>query len=152
MITLNHHQLCTLKEISEYQESNPKHFKTLTVYEAGEDAYSGSGIYVREQHEIDSEGTYLATDDADQARANAVSEARMERDWQDYQAILDEIDDNIRTCCVKQVTCCRPHDPDWLFRVPATVKKEKTQGRCLCAEYKGAVIEIELAQPLTTIE
>jgi len=149
MITLNHHQLCTLKEISEYHESNPKHFKTLMVYEAGENAHSGSGIYVREQNERDSEGTYLATDDADQARANAVFEARMERDLQDYQAILDEIDNDTRTRCVKQVTCCRPHEPDWLFRVPATVKKEKTQGRCLCAEYKEAVIDVELALPLT---
>ncbi|MBF8164322.1 hypothetical protein [Stutzerimonas frequens] len=152
MITLNHYQLCTLKEISEYHECNPKHFKTLVVYEAGENAHHGSGIYAREQHEMDSEGTYLATDEADQARANAVSEERMERDWQDYQAILDQIDDDDRTRCLKQATCCRAHAPDWLFRVPATVKEEKTQGRCLCAEYKGAVIEVELAQPLNTIE
>lgn len=150
-ITLNHYQLKKLLGHSEMYGDGADDVQSVNVvYRSDEDseAYAGPGLYSSIEGVDLEDGAYLALDSQDNDRAIAIREAAFQRDLQEYEAILESIRVDETAECKNRTSCMHPHGAPWMFQVPAEVKACKGVGRCLCDEYRGAVIEIELEIPL----
>jgi len=150
-ITLNHYQLKSLLENSEMYGDGPADVQSVVVvYRSGDDslAYAGPGLYACIDGVDLEDGSYLARDSQDRDRAIAIRETKFEQELLEYEAIEESIQRRDSIECKSRASCMLPHGAGWLFQVPAEVKSCKSVGRCLCDEYRGSVIEVELEIPL----
>lgn len=150
-ITLNHYQLKKLLEDSEMYGDGPADVQSvILVYRSADDseAYAGPGLYSTIEGVELENGSYLALDSLDNDRAIAIREAQFQQDLREYEAIEESIRSTNTFECKSRASCMLPHDSAWLFKVPAELKSCKGIGRCLCDEFRGSVIQVELEIPL----
>jgi hypothetical protein len=150
-ITLNHYQLKSLLEDSDMYGVGPADVQSVVVaYRCAEDpeAYAGPGLYsVIAGVDLEA-GSYLALDQQDHDRAQAIRQAEHDRSMLEYEAVEAQVQAEDALRCKGRATCMLPHGAAWLFKVPAEAKGCKSVGRCLCDEYRQATIEVELEIPL----
>lgn len=150
-ITLNHYQLKALLEDSEMYGVGAADVQSVVVaYRCADDpeAYAGPGLYsVIAGVDLEA-GSYLALDQQDHERAQAIRQAEHDRMVLECEAEAAQHQRENSLRCKGRATCMLPHSAGWLFKVPAEMKGCKTEGRCLCDEYRQARIEVELEIPL----
>ncbi|GGM25148.1 hypothetical protein ACFQDN_21755 [Pseudomonas asuensis] len=151
-ITLNHYQLKTLFD---YSEENWGHFDSvILMYRSGEDclAYAGPGLYTRTDVDDLEHTLYLACDSQDNDRAIQIAKNKFEQEVREYAEIEESEWRSGTAECKTMPSCWRQYSTDWMFKVPAKLKSCKSIGRCLCNEFRGTVIEVELEIPLDPAE
>lgn len=150
-ITLNHYQLKALLEDSEMYGVGAADVQSVVVaYRCADDpeAYAGPGLYSVIAGVDLEDGSYLALDQQDHERAQAIRQAEHDRMVLECEAEAAQHQRENSLRCKGRATCMLPHGAAWLFKVPAEVKGCKAVGRCLCDEYRQAHIEVELEIPL----
>lgn len=76
-IKLNHYQIKALLELSE-SSGDPEMFDEMALVVGGENAHSGPGVYAYFTECQEEGATYLGVDEADEERAEAICEAKIE--------------------------------------------------------------------------